>query len=153
MLFLSPGSWFTWNFTWALQEWSLYFPQSYGSSLIKSCWLSKSDSLGIPHPFARSPSWEVWRGVQNLHSSGRISLVLLFSSLWVTHPLLWLCPSYHFIIAAPLSLDVEYLFLVGSSVLSMMLQMLVAISVLFQEEASTWPSTPLSWTNFLKVMF
>ena len=31
--------------------------------------------------------------------------------------------------------------------------LLVAISVLFQEEESTCPSSPLSWTNFLKVMF
>ena len=59
-------------------------PQSYGSSVIKSHWPSKSDSLGIPSPFAGSPGWEPWRGAQNLHNSGR-RLVLFFSSLWVIH--------------------------------------------------------------------
>ena len=36
------------------------FPQSCGSSVIISYWPSKSDSQGIPHPFAGSPSWEAW---------------------------------------------------------------------------------------------
>ena len=44
---------------------------------------SKSDSLGIPSPFVRSPGWEAWHGVPNLLNSGRTSLVLLLSSLWV----------------------------------------------------------------------
>ena len=30
-------------------------PQSWGSSVMKSCQLSNSDSLGIPSPFTRSP--------------------------------------------------------------------------------------------------
>ena len=60
------------------------FPQSYGSLVIKSCWPSWSDSLGIPSPFVRSPGWGAWCGVLNLHNGGRTSLVLLFSSLWVT---------------------------------------------------------------------
>ena len=34
---------------------NLCFPQS----IIKSCWPSKPDSLGIPNPFVRSPGWEV----------------------------------------------------------------------------------------------
>ena len=38
------------------------FPQSYGSSVIKSHWPSKSDSLGIPSPLARSPGWGAWCG-------------------------------------------------------------------------------------------
>ena len=46
---------------------------------------SRSDSLGIPSPFVRSPGWEAWHGVLNLQDSRRTSLVLLFSSLWVTH--------------------------------------------------------------------
>ena len=40
----------TW-FCCALQDWSLCFPQSCGSLVIKSCWPSRSDSLGIPSPF------------------------------------------------------------------------------------------------------
>ena len=47
---------------------------------------SKSDSLGISSHFVRSLGWEAWGGVLNLQNSGRTSLVLLFSSLWVTHP-------------------------------------------------------------------
>ena len=62
------------------------FPLVLGSPIIKSCWPSKSNSLGIHSPFFRSPAWEPWHGTQNLHNSGRTSLVLLFSSLWVTHP-------------------------------------------------------------------
>ena len=38
------------------------FPQSWVSSVIKSCWPSKSDSLGILSPCARSPGWEVCCG-------------------------------------------------------------------------------------------
>ena len=40
----------TW-FCCALQDWSLCFPQSCGSLVIKSRWPSRSDSLGIPSPF------------------------------------------------------------------------------------------------------
>ena len=36
-------------------------------------------------PFAGSGSWEALHGAQNLHSSVRTYLVLLFSSLWDTH--------------------------------------------------------------------
>ena len=62
--------------------------------------------------------------------------------------LLWLCPSYHLIVASPLSLDVGYLFLVSSSVfLLMFVQQLVVIPVLSQEGVSAHPSTPPSWTS------
>ena len=61
------------------------FPQYCGSPLIKSCWSSRSDVMGIPSPFASSSGWEAWCSVQNLHNSRRTSLVLLFSSLWVTY--------------------------------------------------------------------
>ena len=72
--------------------------------LWKSCkqiWLpSRSDSLGIPSSFVKSPGWEACCWVQNLHNSGKTSLVSLSFSLWVIHPagmgliLSWLCPSY-----------------------------------------------------------
>ena len=124
----------------ALQEQSLRFPQTCGRLVIKSCWPSKSDSLGIPSPFAGSPAGEDWCDSQSLHNSARISLVL-FSSLWVTHLvgmgfdfLSWLCPFYRLLVASPLSLDVGYLFLVGPSVLLLMVQQLVAILVLTQGE-------------------
>ena len=59
------------------------FLQSCGSSEIKSSWTSYSNSLGVPSPFVRSPDWEAWQEVQNVHNSARTSLVL-FSSL--CHP-------------------------------------------------------------------
>ena len=82
---LSPESWYTQDFICALQDWSLCFPQSYGSPVIKSCWPSKSDSLGILSLFAGSPGWKGWHGAHNLLNSGKMSLILLFSCLWVAH--------------------------------------------------------------------
>ena len=93
--------WCRQSFVFALQDWSLCFPQSCGSLVIKSCWPSKSDSLGIPSPFvgSGSPGWEAWHGVLNCQNSGRASLVLLFSSLQVTHPV---GMGFNFIIFVPL---------------------------------------------------
>ena len=81
---LSSGSWHTQDFVCALQDWSLCFPQCLRSPIIKLLWPSRSDSPGLRSPFVRSPGWEAWRGLQSLHHSGRMSLVLLFSSLWAT---------------------------------------------------------------------
>ena len=83
---LSSESWCVQGFISALQDGSLCFPQSCGSLIIKCPWPSRSDSLGIANSFVESTGWEAWPGVQNLHNSGRTSLVLLFSSLWVAHP-------------------------------------------------------------------
>ena len=38
------------------------FPQSCGSSVIKSHWPPKSNSLGVLSPFARSSGWETCHG-------------------------------------------------------------------------------------------
>ena len=122
------------------------FPQSSGRPIIKSCWPWRPDSLRNPSPFVGCPGWEAWLGVQNLHNSARTSLVLLFSSLWVTHlagmrfnfiVIAFLLPTcYSF-----LSLDVGFLFVVGFSILlSMVVQQLFAIWVL-SLEMSTSPST------------
>ena len=54
-LFPSPGSWYIEYCVCALQGWSLCFPQSSGSPVSKSHWSSRSDFLGIPSPFVRSP--------------------------------------------------------------------------------------------------
>jgi len=83
----------------ALQDCSFCFPQSCGSPVNKSCWPSRPDSLGILSPFVGSPGWEAWGGVQNLYNSGRTSLVLLFSSLWVTQPV---GMGFDFIVIVPL---------------------------------------------------
>ena len=44
---------------WFVPSKSLSFPQPYVSSVIKSCWPSKTDFLGIPSLFGRSLGWEV----------------------------------------------------------------------------------------------
>ena len=87
------------DFVCVLQDWSLCFPQSCESLVIKSHWPSRSDFLGNSSTFVWSPGWEDWRGVPKLHKSGRTSLMLLFSSLWVTH-LLGL--GFDFIMIVPL---------------------------------------------------
>ena len=141
-LLLSSESWYAQGFVCALQDWSLPFPQSCGSLVIKFHCPSRSDSLGIPSPFVGSPGWEVSCGVLNLHNSGRSSLVLFFS-LWVTHPtdmgfdFFMIVPSYHLTAGSFLSLDMGYLFLVRSSVLLLrVVQQLAVILVLSQEEMS-----------------
>ena len=94
---------------------------------------------------------------QNLHNRGRTSLVVLFSSLWVTHAAV---TGFHFIMITPLhhlSTGLFFVFgrgvpfLVGSGVLlSMIVQQLVAILVLLQEEMSTHsPTLPSSLVIFI----
>ena len=83
-LLLLPGSWCT-QVLFVPSKNGVYFPQFCERLVIKSCWPSKSDSLGIPSPFVESPGWEGWHGTQNLHNSGRTSSVVLVSSLWVAH--------------------------------------------------------------------
>ena len=59
-LLLSPGFQGTQGFVCAFQE--PLFPQFCGSSVTKSCWPSKSDSLEVHSPFAGSPGCEVCHG-------------------------------------------------------------------------------------------
>ena len=158
-LLLSSGSRCVQNFVCALQDWSLCFPQSFRRTKVKSCWPSRPDSLAIPSPLVRSPGWEARHRVQNLHNSARTSLVLLFSSLWVTHlvgvefdliviaPLLPSHWSFFFVFGCGVS------FLVCSSVLlSMVVQQLVAILLLLQE-MSVHASTPPSWIGSLSLLY
>ena len=51
------------------------FPQSCVSSVIKSHWPPKSNSLGSLSLFARSPGWEICCGSCNFLDSARIALV------------------------------------------------------------------------------
>ena len=55
-LLLSPGSLCVQSFVVPSKS---LFPQSCGSSVIKSHWLSQSNSLGVLSPFAGSPGWEI----------------------------------------------------------------------------------------------
>ena len=115
------------------------FLQSYGSPIIKSCWTAQTIPWGFSVSVG-SPGWEIWCGIQNLHNSGRTSLVLLFSSLWVTHPagmgFDFYCdcaPPTNFLRLFCLWIWGIF-FLVGSSILlSMVVQHLVAILVLLQK--------------------
>ena len=130
------------------------FPQSCGSPIIKSHRPSKSDSLRIPSLFSGYPAWEPWYGAQNLHNSGK-TLVLLFSSLCIAHPvyqdliLSCLCPSYILIAVYSSSSNMEYFFffLVSSSILLLMVvQHLVEILELLQGgECMLFYSTILKW--------
>ena len=151
-LLIYSGSWCAHEFVGAFQEWSICFSQVCGSPIIKSRWLSRSDSVGIPSLSVGSPGLEACCGVQNLNPSGRTSFVLLFSSLWVTHPA---GMGFDFIMIVPIlpshcsvffvferGVYIYIFFLVGSSILLLMVvQQLVAILVLLQEEMSTHPST------------
>ena len=82
-LLLFCGSWCMQNFICAR---SLCFPQSSGKPIIKTTGLQGEIPWGFPILFVRSPGWEAWRGIQNLHNSARTSLALLFSRLLVTYP-------------------------------------------------------------------
>ena len=53
---------------------------------------------GFPIPFLDPQGWEAWHEAHNLHNQWS-TLVLLFSSLWVTHPA---DIGSHFIVFAPL---------------------------------------------------
>ena len=114
-LILSSGFWCAQDFVCVLHDQSLCFPQPCGSSIIKPHRPSGSESLGIPSPFVRSQRQEACTGAQRLHNSGITSLLLLFSSLLVIHPV---GMGFDFIVIVPLlppccdfilSLDVGYL--------------------------------------------
>ena len=79
------------NFVCALQKWNLCLPQSCGSPVIKSWGLL----VLLLDPQAGKPN----DTSQNLHNSGRTSLLLSFSRLWVTHPA---SMGFDFLMIAPL---------------------------------------------------
>ena len=109
---------------------------------------------GDSSPFVGSLGWEAWCWIQSFYNSMRTSLVLLLSSLCVTHLsdmrfyFIIIVPLWPSAVASSLSLDIGCLFLVGSSVLLLItVQQLVTVLVLSQEEMSICPSTPPSWTR------
>ena len=119
LLLLSSGSWCVEDCVCALQDWSLCFLHSYGSPKIKSCWPPRSDSLGIPSPFVRSPGWKPWCGAQSLHKWENlfgITVLQFLGCLPGRYGICFYCdctpPS-----AMALFLDVGYCFLVRSSIL------------------------------------
>ena len=153
-LILSSEIWWIQCFVCALQDWRLYLPKSCGSLVIKSHWPSRSDSLGNSSPFvgfqAEKPAvgFRIFTTVEVLIWY-YCSPIFQPPTKWVWDLILsWLCPSYCFTEASSLSLGMEYLFLVGSSVLVLMVvQQLVLILVLSPEEMNTSLSTLPSWTR------
>ena len=153
---------------------SLFPPILWYFFVIKSCWPSRSDSLGIPgsfiyfflflfiyfllynavlvlpytdmnppqvymssQPWTPLPGWETWRGVQNIHSGGRTSLVLFSpaceSPTWQIWDLIisWFCPSNLLPMVLLFLWSCSIFFLVGSNVLLLIaVQQLVVFLVL-----------------------
>ena len=101
---------FPWVLIWtrpgyvcALQEWSICFRQS-----CNQIQLTRVIFPGDFSPFDGSSGCEAWRGPQNLHNSGRTSLIF-FSSLWVIY-LVGVGFGFVMIAASSLSLNVGSLF-------------------------------------------
>ena len=67
-----PGSWYAQG---SVVPSKSLFPQSCGSSVIRSCWPSKSDSLGILSPFAVSHVGKSFVEPSSFLNSVRTSLV------------------------------------------------------------------------------
>ena len=145
LLLLFSGSWCVQYFVCTLQDWSLWFPQFCGSPIIKSHWPSRSDSLGIPSPFDGFPVWEAWSGVQNLHNSGKTSLVLLFSSLWITH---MVGMGFDFIMIAPL-LTSHWGFVFGIGYLFFRWVPASSCQWLFNNYLHFWCSCRRNWVHIL----
>ena len=125
------------KFCLCLPRLEFLFPSVLWRPIIKSHWPSRLDSLGIPSPSVGSLGWEAGHGVQNLHNNGRTSLLLLFSSLWVTH---LVGMGFDFIVIAPLLLShCRFFFVIlrgtsflvgSSSLLLMVVQQLGTVFVL-----------------------
>ena len=87
------------SFVYALQDWGLCFPQSYGSLLIKSHWPSRSNSLGIPSPFVGSQAGKPDIGFRTFITVGELLWYYCYpvcrSPTWWVWDLilLLLCPS------------------------------------------------------------
>lgn len=117
---------------------------------------------GDSSPSVGSPGWKPDMGFRTVTTVGEL-LWYYFSPVsglpiqWGCDLILsWLCPSYH--LPAALSKDkeyaLEYLFLVGSSVLLLrVVQLLVVIMVVSQEEMSAHTSILTSWTEVFSTIF
>ena len=136
----------------ALQDWSLCFFQSCGSLTIKSCWPQDQIPWRFPVPLSDAQAGKPDVGFRTF-TAGQELLWYYCSLACESHlasmefDFVMIVPLLPFTRAFSLSLDVGYLFLVGSSILlSMVVQQLVAILVLSQE-MNTHPSTLPSWTR------
>ena len=135
----------------ALQVWSLCFPQSCGSPIIKPTGDQGQVPWEFPVPLSDPQAGKSDVGLRTFTTVRELLWYELFSSWWITHsvgigfdfimivPLLTFHCSFFFVFGCGISF-----FLVGSSVLlSMVVQQLVVILALLQE-MSVHPSTPPS---------
>ena len=131
-----------------LHDWSLCFPRFSGRPIVKSCWPSRPDSLGIPSSFVGSLAGKPDVGFRTFTIVQELLWYYCSLSLRRSHPV---GKGFDLIVIKPLLLSHcgfflafgrVVSFLVGSSVLlSVIVQQLVAVLVLSQEEMSTHPST------------
>ena len=137
-LLLSLGSWYMENFVYAFQEWSLCFPQSCRNPIIKSCCLQSQVLWGFPVPLpdllAGKPDARL-RIITKVKRENFFDIIVLqiVGGLAGRYRILFYhdcTPSYYLIVAS-------CLWTWGSSIiLSMAVQQLITILVLFQEEMS-----------------
>ena len=126
------------------------FPPVLWSSCTQVPLAFKAKSSDAP-PNARPSGWGAWCGAQYSHFCGKTSVIYLFSSLGVAHPVgigfdfitkvsfLLSCCGFFFVFWCRIS------FLVGSKLLLLMVvQQLVVILMFSWKEVSSSPSTPLS---------
>ena len=120
-------------FLWkSCNEIPLAFKVRFPGDALSLCWIPW---LGIQRG--------IWPGAQNLHIQfvGHPPSVY---GIWFYHD----CAPPTIFVASSLSLDMDYLFLMASSIfLSMVVQQLVATLVASQREMSGCPSTLPLWTN------
>ena len=123
-------------------------PQSCGSPIIKSCWPSRSASLGIPNPFFGFPAWEAWYGGSEPWPKWESIFGVIVLQFECDPPsryliLLWSCPSYchcsFFFVFG------EYIFLTGFS--AFLLMVINRWLWFLCSCRSTHPSTLPSWTR------
>lgn len=142
------------NFVYALQDWSLCFPQASEWPIIKSWWPSWPDSLGIPIPLSDPQAGKPDMGFRIFIRVGEFLWHYFSPVCWSPTQqvwdliLSWLSPSYHLTAASSLSLNVGYLFLVGSSgLLSVVIQQLVGFWCFCRRRRAQVFSILPSWTR------
>ena len=132
------------NFVCTLQDWSL-FPSVLWKAYSQIPLALKARFPGNSQSLCLSPGWEAWHGVQNLYNSVRTSLVLLFSSLWVTHSV---GMGFDFIMIAPLLLSRWGFFFVSGHGVSFLGGFQCPPVNGFQQLVAIWCSLGRRWVHF-----
>ena len=120
-LLLPPRPWYTQDFCVSSKN-GICFLLSCGTPTVKSCWPSKSDSLGIPRPPLLDPQLAslMWDSEPLRHWEKFSGIIVLLSvghqprehGIWFY----WDCaPSYHLIAVSPLYLAAAQLWWVPAS--------------------------------------